>query len=224
MTSEDTHDKHPHSPLHDHELEQKEVHEVVVFLRENGTSIAIAITIGVIASLGFIVYRNSQNQKQMYASQALTSAQSIDGLTAVARDFEGTPAALLAQLELAATQFGEGQYEQALQTYEDFITANPEHAMSDAAKICTALCREALGDNEQALSIAENFIAQNPDHFMIPMTVFMRARILAGTEGLDRARAVYEDFIAANPDSLWKTQAESALMDLNRRIRAGSDS
>jgi predicted negative regulator of RcsB-dependent stress response len=216
----DTEHKQHHNPLHDHELEREEVHEVLVFLRKNGMSIAIAIAIGVLAALGGILYRNSQTQKKMYAAKALASAQSLEALQAVQNDFAGTPAAKVAQLELAAEQFASGEYAEARATYQAFIDENPGNDIAQALPVCVALCHEALGEQEQALAASRAFLAKNPDHFMAPAAVFLQARALSDEGEFDEARALYEEFIADNQDSLWKEQAQSALRELNRLIRA----
>jgi len=223
MTSDNTEERHPHNPLQDHELEHDEVHEVVEFLRENGRSIAIAITIGVVASLGLIFYRNSQSQKRMYAARALGGASSIEALAAVAQDYSGTPSAPVAQLEKAARQFEMGEYQAATSSYEEFLAQNPEHEMAPAADVALALCAEARGENEEALEILDGFLAKHPDNFMTPIAVFAQARVLGSLGRLDEERAIYEDFIASNPDSLWITQAETALLSVKQRLRAANE-
>jgi len=216
----DTENKEHHNPLHDHELEHEEVHEVLVFLRRNGMNIAIAIAIGVVAALGGIFYRNSQTQKKMYAAKALAAAQSLEALQAVQSDFGGTPAAKVAQLEQAAEQFASGDYAAARASYQSFIKENPGHDIAKALPVCVALCHEALGEQVQALEASRAFLAKNPDHFMAPAAIFLQARVLGAEGKLDEARALYEEFIAENQDSLWKDQAQSALRELNRLIRA----
>lgn len=224
MTSDNTEERHHQNPLNDHELEHDEVHEVVEFLRENGRSIAIAIAIGVVASLGLIFYRNSQSQKRMYAARALGNASSVEALAAVAQDYSGTPSAPIAQLEKAARQFEMGEYEAAASSYEEFLSRNPTHEMAPAVDVALALCAEARGENELALQAMQGFLAENPDSFMAPVAVFAQARILGNLGRLDEERAVYEDFIADNPDSRWISQAETALLSVKQRIRAAGKS
>lgn len=220
MSTEEKNEKQHHNPLHDHELEREEVHEVVAFLRNNGMSIAIAIAIGVIASLGYIFYRNSQHQKRMYAARALANAETTEALEAITEDFKGTPSAKLAMLEQAANQYRAADYDQALESYADFIAANPEHDMASAAEVAIALCHEALGELEQTVDLTKKFLKRNPDSFVAPLATFAQARALAANGNVEEARAVYEDFIAANPDSRWIDEAETALLEINRQIRA----
>lgn len=223
MTSDNTDRKHHHNPLQDHELEPDEVHEVVEFLRRNGRSIAIAIAIGVAASLGLIFYRNSQRQKRMYAARALAGAESLEALAAVAQDYAGTPSAPIAILKEAAIKFEMGEYEAAASRYEEFQAQNPDHEMADASSVALALCAEAKGDKQTALQQLEEFLRDKPDSFMRPLALFARARILGNSGQLDEERAIYEDFIAANPDSLWIEQAETALLAVKQRIRAAAE-
>lgn len=212
--------KHPHNPLQDHELEKDEVQEVLEFLRKNGTSIAIAIAIGVIASLGVVFYRNSQEQKRKYAAKALASAKSPESLMAITKEYKDTPSAPIAMLELAAEKFNQGEYEAAAETYRSFRNEYPKHDLAPAVKVCIAMCQEANGMPAEAISTCKSFLAGNSDHFMAPVATFTQARSHIQKGELEKARTVYEDFIAANPESDWVSQAESALRYVNKEIRA----
>jgi len=218
--TKDNENKHDHNPLHDHELEKDEVHEVLEFLRHNGMSIAIAVAIGVVASLGVVFYRGSQKQKREYAAQALSAADSAESLTAITEEYAGTPSAPVAMLELAAQRFQEGDYSDAMAKYKDFKKKYPEHEMAAAVDVCILLCQEASGSFDAAIAAADAFIADNPDHFMLPAASFAKARCLMEKGELEEARTLYEDYIAANPEDSWTVQAESSLEYVKQQIRA----
>ncbi len=219
MEKEDSHPKKHHNPLQDHELEHDEVHEVLEFLRKNGTSILLALAIGVVASIGVIFYRNSQQQRAEAAFGALATAQTPEALMAVAEDFARTPAEQIARLEYANTLYRDGEYLEALEAYQSFLDNFPGHKMTPAVELSMLICQEAAGNLDEALAGAQDFIDRNPGHFLLPQAHFARARCLAGLGRLQSAKNVYEEFIVANPDSDWIPQAETELMTIDRKLR-----
>lgn len=220
MEKEPSHSKRHQNPLQDHDLERDEVREVLEFLRKNGTSILLALAIGIVASIGVIFYRNSQIQRDESAFAALSAADTPEALIAVAEDFSGTSAEQIARLEYANTLYRDGEYAKAIDAYQSFIDKFPEHTMGVAAKLSILISQEAAGHLEEALTAAGDFISANPDHFLLPQAHFARARCLAGLGRLQDAKNIYEEFIVANPDSEWTPQAESELMTIDRRIRS----
>ncbi len=220
MEKESDHPKKHHSPLHDHELERDEVREVLEFLRRNGSSIALALAIGVVAAIGIIFYRNSQSQRSEAAFKALESARTPEALKALAEDFAGTPAEQIALLEFANGLYQSGDFMESLKAYQSFLDKFPGHGMTAMVEISMAICQEAAGNLAEALGTVEKFINKNPDHFLLPQALFTKARCLAGLGRLSDAKTVYEDFIVANPESDWLPQAESELMTIDRLIRA----
>jgi len=206
--------------LEQKELEQEEVHEVVNVLREYGVSIAIGVGAALLIFLGMAVYRSYRSDQALRAAQALASARSLDQLQQIVNSYGSTPSAPPAMLALASQQYYNGDYALAMNTYAEFETKYPEHMMRPAAELGQAYCMEAEGMLEQARERYNRFAQMHPAHFLAPLAIFGQARCFEQEKQFDEARAIYEDFIAENPDSPWAPQAETALLYVDKDLRA----
>jgi tetratricopeptide (TPR) repeat protein len=123
-------------------------------------------------------------------------------------------------LTLASEYFRSGQYDLAQFTYAQFQQQFPKHPMVAASDLGKAQCLEASGQLDQALSIYETFANANPGHFLAASAIFGKGRCLAQMGRFAEAKAVYEDYIAANPDSGWVPLADSAMLFMDKELRA----
>lgn len=213
--------EHPANPLRDHSLEVQEVPEVLVFLRRNGASILIGVAVAIALFLGTSAYRNYRVSSREKASAALFSARSTEDLQKILSGYKSTPAAPLAQLSLAARHFDEGQYDMAKHEYAEFLVNSPDHPLRALAELGQAQCLEAGGQLQEALEAFQAFAKKYPDHFLAPMAGFGQARCFEQMGRFADAKAFYEDFIAAHPKDPWADRAESALLFVNKQMRAG---
>jgi predicted negative regulator of RcsB-dependent stress response len=220
MTDENKETEKHEDFLNEQKLEQHEVHEVLVFLQNNGVSIILTLAIGVAAAFGLLFYRNGLKRKAEYAARALTDARTPEALMAVTKEYAGTVSAPIALLKLAAQKFSEGAYDEAFAKYEEFKNTYPDHGVALAAAVCMVECQEAAGKFDAAIAAADTFISDNPDHFMTPVAIFTKARCYEQSGDLEKAREVYENFMAKNSDDAWSVRADSSLRYVKQRIRA----
>ncbi|HOW96795.1 MAG TPA: tetratricopeptide repeat protein [Kiritimatiellia bacterium] len=189
--------------------------------REYGQPALIGLGLAAAFLLGFGAYRSYRQNNVVKAAQLLARAGSVEQLQQVVSQYPSTPAAPMAMLTLAARQFDGGQFELAQYTYAQFEQKYAKHPMKSAAELGRAQCLEAMGQMDQAEQAFDAFVAAHPDDYLVPLARLNKARVLAQANKLEEARAAYEDFIAANPESGWLPQAENALDQINRQIRAG---
>jgi len=190
------------------------------FLRDNGRTLIIGIGVAVALALGVGAYRNYKQSVVLRASQLLMSAQSIEQIQQVANQYASTPSGPVAQLVLAAQYYDAGQYDLAQFAYAQFEQKYPKHAMAQAAKLGKAQCMEASGQLDMAVGAYEAFLAAEPGSYMAPLATLGLARTLTQQGKYAEAKAKYEDFIAANPESSWTPNAETALMFVEKEMRA----
>lgn len=203
------------------EAPQTDVDKLRSVWREYGQPALIGLGLAAAFLLGFGAYRSYRQNNVMKAAQLLARAGSVEQLQQVVSQYPSTPAAPMAMLTLAARQFDGGQFELAQYTYDQFGKKYAKHPMKSAAELGRAQCLEAMGQLEQAEQAFDAFIAAYPDDYLVPLARLSKARVLAQANRLEDARAAYEEFIAANPESGWLPQAENALDQINRQIRAG---
>lgn len=208
----------PESPLG--EPVQSEHEQLMNILRQHGGPVLAGVVIGVAIIIAVMAYRTSQEEKVARAAQSLSAASGVEGFQQVLSAFEGTPSAKVALLGVGAESYSLGQYEQAHDAYNRFLTDNPSHPMAKGAEICKIQCIEAQGKLDEALTGFRAFAAANTDHYLGSFAAIGEARCLEQLERYEEARAIYEEIIAADPEGTWARQAETSLELVQRQIRA----
>lgn len=202
------------------ETAQTEKQQLLALFREHIQPVLIGLAIGLALLLAYGAYKNYKQSTAMRASQMLMSSRSPEQLQQVISQYPSTPSAPIAMLTLASEYFRSGQYDLAQFSYAQFQQKFPKHPMAAAADLGKAQCLEASGQLDQALSMYETFAATNSGHFLAASAVFGKGRCLTQMGRYTEAKAVYEDYIAANPDSGWVPLADSAMLFVDKELRA----
>ena len=199
---------------------QTETQQLLAIFREHVQPILIGLGIALAVILAYGAFKNFKQSTAMRASQMLMSSRNAEQLQQVIQQYPSSPSAPIAMLTLASEYFKAAQYDQAQAVYAQFRQKFPKHPMTLMADLGKAQCLEASGQLDQALSMYEAFVVANPAHFLAPSAIFGKGRCLAQMGRFAEAKAVYEDFIAANPNSAWNTQADSAMLFVDKELRA----
>jgi tetratricopeptide (TPR) repeat protein len=202
------------------ETPKTEKKQLLALFREHVQPVLIGLGIAIAILLAYGAYKNYKQSALMRASQMLMSARSLEQLQQVISQYPSTPSAPIAMLTLAAEYFQSGQYDLAQFTYAQFRQKFPKHPMAMMADIGKAQCLEASGQLDQALAAFEAFILANPGHFLSSSAIFGKGRCLTQMGRYTEAKAVYEDYIAANPNSGWGPLADSAMLFVDKELRA----
>ena len=199
---------------------QTEKQQLLAIFREHVQPVLIGLAIALALILGYGAYKNYKQSTSMRASQMLMSSKSPEQLQQVISQYPSTPSAPIAMLTLASEYFRSGQYDLAQFSYAQFQQKFPNHPMAAAGELGKAQCLEASGQLDQALSMYEAFASANPGHFLTASAIFGKGRCLTQMGRYTEAKAVYEDYIAANPDSGWVPLADSAMLFVDKELRA----
>ncbi len=202
--------------------DESDVADALDFLKENGVAIVVGAALVVAGFVGYSAWKSSKVAREDSAASMLANSQTAPQFQEIINNYDGTKAAPLAQLSLAAAYFDQGQYDLAKQTFEQFLTSNPTHLMAPMAQLGIAQVLESAGNSQEALSAYDTFISGNPDHYQLASAIFGKARVLESEGRFSEARAVYEDFIASHPDSRWIARAETGLDFVNKQERAST--
>jgi len=197
-----------------------EKRQQMALFREHVQPVLIGLGIALAILLAYGAYKNYKQSTSMRASQMLLSARSPEQLQQVISQYPSTPSAPIAMLTLASEYFQSGQYDLAQFTYAQFQQKFPKHPMAAAADIGKAQCSEASGQLDQALTAFEAFALSHPGHFLYASAIFGKGRCLTQMGRYTEAKAVYEDYIAANPNSGWSPLADSAMLFVDKELRA----
>ncbi len=190
------------------------------YMRHNIRIVVVGLALLIIIGLVLAAYLNQQRRNSIIASQMLGVAHSTAQLEKLLTQYPSAPAAPIAMLALASSQFAAQAYDEASLSYERFIQQYPQHPLLMAAELGQAMCEEAQGGSQQALLSFDLFIAKHPDSFLTPQATLGKARCLQTLELFEEAQAVYQDFIAAHSNSAWNEQMETALRQLQHTKRS----
>jgi tetratricopeptide (TPR) repeat protein len=176
---------------------------------------AMAVLAG---SVAFTLRARERNERDQAAFD-FSMANTPEALQSVINTHAASPLAALAQLQLGAQQFNQGDYELALRNYEAFLAANPGHALANAGTLGRLMCLEALGRFAEAL---EGFAAFDAKDVLYPQAQFGRARCLEKLDRLAEARDVYVAIGESLPDTIWASQAMEFKKAVDLLIRRNS--
>jgi TolA-binding protein len=191
--------------------EPQELKDLRSFLQTHGVPIAIGVCFVVAVCLALAYRYNKNEEAKLETSKKLFTAKTPQDLSMIVEQQSSTPAAPFALLKLAKASFDSGNYDMAMNKYNDFKTKYPKHEFIEAAELGSIHCIEARGQFEEAATAFAGFITKNPKHFLTPEAIFGQARCLEQLGRYKEARALYEDFIAAHPESGWIPRAKELL-------------
>ncbi len=198
------------------ELEQREVTQVLDFLKRYGTLIGAGILAAAITVLASKALASNKAAKIAEAEQMLITAQTPKQLEDVVNNYKSTPTAPAALLDLAKTLFNQGDVAQARTQYERFVDDYTNSDLLPMAVFGLAYCTEAEGNFDAAANEFKDFLSDNPGHYLESAAILALARCQEQAGRLDDARITLEDFLAENADSQWTGAAETSLQQLDQ--------
>ena len=204
------------NPKPDHELEKHEVKQVLNFLTQYGKMMGIGLLAAVVVVLASRGCARQKTEQMARAEELLFSARSPQQLEEVISQYDSTPAAPVALLNLAKTYFNDGDYFQARAQYDRFLNEYKKHEMRPVAEFGLASCSEADGDFDGAIAQFSAVIEDQGTHYLQPLAIIGLSRSMQQAGRLDEARIVLEDFLVENADSQWASQAKNALRELGQ--------
>lgn len=181
-----------------------------------GRATMLAVAVFLVVGVPIFMVRNHRDSAKSKASALLSSAAQPGDLANIVKDYPDTPAAPVALLHLARTQYDQQDYAKAQSSYEDFLSRFATHELAPVAKLGKAHCLEGKGMTEEALKSFETFLSSNKGHFLTPQALMAKARCLYHLKKEKEAQIVIEDFLVANPKSPWKPHAEEMLEEFKR--------
>lgn len=202
--------------------ERDEVQAALRLLKEFGRPLLVGLIGAALILAVWTGIRTRRETRERDATALFAGARAPEQLESVIDRYPETRAAPLAALRLGALLARSGRWEEALAVYEAFSRDSPDHVFRPAADLNRALCLESLGRPEEAARAYADFERDHPGHFLHGPAVLGRGRSEELAGRLEAARAIYEDFLAANPDSSWAIQAEAALEQTRRALRAAA--
>jgi tetratricopeptide (TPR) repeat protein len=189
------------------------------FFARNKVAIVTLCFVLVFAAVALSVWRVQRDERINRSEVKLAEARSPEALEAVAREYSGTPAALLALLQLGGMYFDMQQWEKSSVAYQAILSQYRESSFAPSAAIGLAAILEAKGQNAEAVAAYRKAASDYPNAFQCPQALFSAARILEITGQLKEARQAYEDLASRFPNSPWKGESSGRLEKINSQLQ-----
>jgi hypothetical protein len=188
---------------------------VTDFLRRNSRRLVIGASTVLIVALVVTLWILHRREVAAAGFSALSQASDAEGIAAVASQFRGTPAAVLAAFVEGNALLDEDRYEEASAAFESFLGRHPDHPMAPDAEFLLGIAWEGLGRTERAV---EQFrlVSDREDHPRAPEALISAARCEETLGRPDEARRLLEDLLARYPESVWAREAGSDLPRIRR--------
>lgn len=205
-----------------HSVEEQHVEtafglRVTDFLRRHGRRLALLAS--VIAVLGLVVAFWMIHRREMAAAgfAAVSRADDPESFGAVASQYRGTPAAVLAAFLEGNALLDAARYEEAGQALESFLAGHPSHMFAPDAEFLLAIAQEGMGSVEEALRQYAK-VAERDGHPRAAEALASAARCQEALGRPAEARRLLEDLLARHPGSVWAADAREDLV----RVRASA--
>lgn len=195
-----------------------EFQDLIAFWRSYDKTIVTIVCIALALGGTVALYITSKRSKMREASTKLFSSQGIKEFKAIVEEYPDSPAAPLALLKLAKIYFNAGQYDPALDKYDEFLNQYPDHQFVLVARLGQIHCLEAKGLVDHALTAFTDFVVKHPNHFLTPQAILGKARCLEQSDQPHEARVIYEDFLMEHPESGWCMRIRERLAVLERKL------
>ncbi len=172
----------------------------------------VALCVALILVAGWMMLSRYQEDKlRQEANTKLAQAHSTEALQAIAGEYAGTDAAMIASLAMGDAWFQQRQWDKAGACYQEIALRYPSSPMAPSAMIGLAAIAESTGKTAEAIKTYQAVASSFPNGFQAAQAQFAAARLLEEGGKLQEARKAYEDLITTHPSSAWKGEAEERL-------------
>ena len=185
--------------------------ETRVFWEQFKTPIIVALSILLLAVIGFTGYRFYSERRAAAASAALASAKSAQQYQQVIDRYSNTPAAADAYILLAEVQRKDRKFAEANKTLGTFIAKYPKHELLSTAKLAMAANLDSIGKADEALAMYQQIASAYPNSYAAPLAMLSQVYILKARNRNDDARRICETMLTNYRTSFWAGEAMQQL-------------
>jgi TolA-binding protein len=173
--------------------------------------IIAALSIILLAGIGFTGYRFYSDRQAAAASAALARANTPQQYEQVIDRYANTPAGADAYILLAEAQRRDKKFADANKTLETFTAKYPKHELVSTAKLAKAANLESMGKMDEALTTYEQVASAYPNTYAAPLAMLSQVYILKAKNRNDDARRICETILTQYRTSFWAGEAMQQL-------------
>lgn len=160
-----------------------------------GKSYITAIAIGLLVALCIVYFKNYRARQNAVAASAAFESGSAEALEEANSKFGGTASGPVIRLRLAVAYYAEKRYDEAAQTFGQFVRENGDSPLLDAAVMGEAVSLEAQEKYAEAQLSFEKVVAKGEASSYTDAAVVGKARCLAAVGKKDEAKAFIRESV-----------------------------
>jgi tetratricopeptide (TPR) repeat protein len=195
------------------------VDEFLTWVEVNKKKVAVLFLAAVVIGFGIYIYRWQSAQTEQEANRALLALRTTAGagpeaapapaaeFLRVAESYRGTTARERALLLAAGAFFREGEYGQAEEQFNRFLSDHGRSLWAPSAAYGLAASLEAQGKLEEAANAYSNVISRYPNEAVVTEAKLGMARIHELRERPEEAVKIYDELAGMTPATAWTGQA-----------------
>lgn len=177
--------------------------------KSKGPKTIVQLALAAFVAIALYAFWQWRQARLDQASAQITAAQSVDELEAAEARYGSTGAGSLLQLRLARAYYDLSRYDDALATYNAFLTRNANHPFAPVARLGIAATQEAMGDYPAAQEAYTQLVEPDYPAYLLPEAKLGIVRVLFLSGKKDEAAAQLEAFLADPANKEWETFARN---------------
>jgi len=193
------------------------------FLRKNIQPILIGVAVVIIAVSAGYLWSNQRTNNLLAAGKLLAPGQTamqleryedaIPIFDRVISEFDGTPIAMEATIQLAKAYFFTGEITGARNSYVKYVDnyGGDDKFYTISAKAGIAACDEQTGKFLDAATSYLELANDDTDSFLYPKFLLDAGRCFQAADQLDRAKELYEKILTSHETTRYARNAKIAL-------------
>jgi len=162
-----------------------------------------------------ISFEAESENKDAESPEMKVKTKSIGAFQSVYDNYSGTEAGRHALYMMAVSQLNQGRYEEAIDTFDNYLSKYPETILAGSSSLGKATAQFNLERFQESLETLNTLETKYPDFKLKDVVQYEKAKRLEALERTADARAAYEMVIEQYPDSAWKSLSEQAIEKLD---------
>jgi len=143
-------------------------------------------------------------------------AKASGAFQSVFDNYPGTKAAENALYMVGVSQLNQGNYDEAIATFDNFLSTYPNDVLTPSGKLGKATAEFNAGKNAESLATLQGIEKRHPAFYLMDVVKFEEAKRFEALDKIEEARNNYNVIIEQYPDSQWKTMSEQAIDRLDK--------
>jgi tetratricopeptide (TPR) repeat protein len=169
------------------------------------------------------VYRQAFADEKLSPEERANLLQyAINGCQYIIENYKDTPVAADALFYQANAYYELGDYNNALQKYQDYVKKYPKKYFSDLAQINIGKCYEQLNNFQAAVEAYQKVISKYPKRHTVPEALYNLGKIYELNNNLNEAFNFYNKLISEHPYSPWAREARLRVLYIQSQIQLQS--